>query len=157
MSSPSHIRSFTRANGATYFSKIDSLNGFDQIRMREKDIPKTGFTTPYGDFEFRVSPMGLCGAPSTFQCLMDACFNEPTVLENGLSTPFIQFTAVYLLDICIFSSNASEHLQHIRAVLSRLREYTIFCKPTKCEWMVQSIEFLGHKFINQGLSVHPDR
>jgi hypothetical protein len=126
-----------RVNGATYFSKIDLLNGFYQIRMREEDIPKTGFTTPYGNFEFRVMPMGLCGAPSTFQYLMDACFHEPTVLESGTSTPFIQFTAVYLDDICIFSNNASEHLQHIRAVLCRLRDYKLYCKPTKCEWMVQ--------------------
>jgi hypothetical protein len=84
----------TRVNGATYFSKIDLLNGFYQIRMREEDIPKTGFTTPYGNFEFRVMPMGLCGAPSTFQYLMDACFHEPTVLASGISTPFIQLVAL---------------------------------------------------------------
>jgi hypothetical protein len=63
-----------RVNGARYFSKIDLLDGSYQIRMREADVRKRAFTTPYGNYEFRVMPMGLCGAPSTFQYLMDTCF-----------------------------------------------------------------------------------
>ena len=60
--------------------------------------------------------MGLCGAPSTFQYLMDSCFHAPTTLgDSGTSVPFSQFTAVYLDHICIFSATETEHLEHIRA------------------------------------------
>jgi hypothetical protein len=99
-----------RVNGANYFSKIDLLDGFYQIRMREQDVPKTASTTPYGNFEFKVMPMGLCGAPSTFQYLMDTCFHEPSTLVDGITVPFSQFIAVYLDDICIFSNSEDEHL-----------------------------------------------
>lgn len=98
--------------------------------------------------------MGLCGAPSTFQYLMDEFSSAPIKLADGTSVTFSEFIAVYLDDICIFSNSASEHLQHLRAVLTRLREFKLYCKPTKCEWMVKQIEFLGHKFSSSGLSVH---
>jgi hypothetical protein len=62
-----------RVNVAELCSKIDLLYGFCQIRMREADVQRTAFTTPYGNSEFRVMPMGLCGAPSTFQYLMASC------------------------------------------------------------------------------------
>jgi hypothetical protein len=145
-----------RGNGATYCSKIDLLDGFYQIRMREADIPKTAFTTPFGNFEFRVMPMGLCGTPSTCQYLMDACFHEPADLQ-GAKVPFARFTACYLDDVCIFSASKLEHLNHIRAVLARFRKHQLYAKPTKCEWLVQTPEFLGHVFSSKGIRVHPDK
>jgi RNase H-like domain found in reverse transcriptase/Reverse transcriptase (RNA-dependent DNA polymerase)/Integrase zinc binding domain/Integrase core domain/Retroviral aspartyl protease len=145
-----------RVNGASYFSKIDLLDGFYQIRMKEEDIEKTAFTTPYGNYEFKVMPMGLCGAPSTFQFLMDACFHDPADLQ-GVAVAFSNFIACYLDDVCIFSSSKEEHLQHIRAVLTRLRDFKLYAKPTKCQWLVQTIEFLGHVFSSKGISVHPDK
>jgi hypothetical protein len=43
------------------------LSGFYQVRMRAADIAKAGAITAYGNFEFKVITMGLCGAPSNFQ------------------------------------------------------------------------------------------
>jgi hypothetical protein len=107
-------------SAAKILSKMDLLSGFYQVRMRDQDIPKTGFVTPYGNFEFKVMPMGLCGAPSTLQYLMDSTFRKP--LQNGASILAAEnVLAIYLDDICIFSQNIQEHLAHLRAVLSRLR------------------------------------
>lgn len=142
---------------AKFFSKIDLLDGFYQVRMRESDIEKTAFTTPYGNFEFKVMPMGLCGAPSTFQYLMDSAFRQPAVLPDGTTIAFDSFIAIYLDDICIFSATEQEHLQHLRLVLQRLRKHSLYVKPSKCEWLQTCIEFLGHMVNGDGQYVNPDR
>jgi hypothetical protein len=61
------------------------------------------------------------------------------------------------MDIYIFSSSLEEHILHLRAVLQRLREHTLYVKPTKCAWGQSEIEFLGHFVSASGLRVHPER
>lgn len=146
-----------RMLGARYFSKLDLLDGYYQVRMKSEDIPKTAFTTPYGNFEFRVMPMGLCGAASTFQYLMDETFRKSAELKPGEIVSFLRFIANYLDDVCIFSRTREEHLMHIRAVLQRLRKCKLYVKPTKCEWLQTHVDFLGHNVSADGLAIHPDK
>jgi hypothetical protein len=49
--------------GAQFFTKLDLHLGYQQIRMKEADIPKTSFRTHEGHYEFLVMPFGLCNAP----------------------------------------------------------------------------------------------
>lgn len=113
-----------RVSAAKYFTKLDLLSGYYQIRMRESDVAKTAFTTPIGNFEFRVMAMGLCGAPGTFQHLMEVVFAAPARLDSCMLS-FDRFVAIYLDDISIYSATSTEHVQHVRASLQG-------CVSTNC-------------------------
>ena len=56
---------------ARLISTLDLTRGYWQLPVAEKDRHKTAFTTPYGQFQFKMLPFGLSGAPSSFQRLMD--------------------------------------------------------------------------------------
>ena len=58
-----------------------------------------------------MMPFGLCGAPTTFQRMMDQVIRGLHKLANA-----------YLDDLINFSASWEEHLTHLRAVLSGLQE-----------------------------------
>ena len=120
--------------GAKVFSKIDLKQGFWQMRMDPDDEEKTAFVTPFGSFQFRVLPMGLSNAPSSFQRLMQNVFKE--FLDS--------FVCVYLDDIVIFSNNIEEHRNHVRLVLEALRKHQLLLNKPKCVFGADSVVFLGH-------------
>ncbi|KAL0411358.1 UNVERIFIED_CONTAM: Transposon Ty3-G Gag-Pol polyprotein [Sesamum latifolium] len=119
--------------GATTFSKIDLRSGYWQLRIAEKDIPKTAFRTRYGHYEFLVMPFGLTNAPAAFMALMNRTFQE--YLDR--------FVIVFIDDILVYSKNREEHEQHLRIVLQILKEKELYAKLSKCEFWVNQVFFLA--------------
>ncbi|KAL0416074.1 UNVERIFIED_CONTAM: Retrovirus-related Pol polyprotein from transposon [Sesamum latifolium] len=79
-------------------------------------------------------PFGLTNAPATFSTMMNQ------VLHGFLD----EFVVVYLDDIVIYSRTLAEHVEHLRQVLARLREYELYAKVLKCSFAQETISFLGH-------------
>ena len=116
--------------GSAIFSKLDLQSGYWQVPVDAEDLAKTAFSPGpgMGLFQFRRMPFGLCGAPSTFQRLMN------TVMR-GLS-----FVTTYIDDVLIHSPNEEAHKQHLTEALS------------KCQIGVTQVSYLGHIFSAAGMA-----
>jgi hypothetical protein len=92
-------------------------------------------------------PFGLTNAPATFQHFL-----------NDIFRPFLElFVIIYLDDILVFSSNASDHETHVRKVLQILRDYKLCAKLEKCEFSTSQTEFLGYIVSSSGISMDPSK
>jgi len=115
---------FDQLVGDKVFSKIDLRSGYHQIKIRPHDIPKIAFSIRYGLYEYLVMYFGLTNAPAFFMYLMNSVFMPE----------LDRFVVVFNDDILIYSKNDEEHAQHLRIVLSRLREHKLYAKFSKCEF-----------------------
>ena len=52
---------------ATYRSKLDMSEAYEQICVSPEDVPKTAFVTIFSMFVSLVIQQGDCNAPSTFK------------------------------------------------------------------------------------------
>ena len=101
----------------------------------------------FGTFQSQVMQMGDCNAPSTFQQLMTAIFQE-----------FIgRFIHVYLDIIFIYSQSIREHIEHIIKVLQQLREVQFYLLKSKLDLFSDKIDCLGHVIDNNGIHTNLDK
>ncbi|GKA12148.1 putative reverse transcriptase domain-containing protein [Tanacetum coccineum] len=136
---------FDQLQGSSIYSKIDLRSGYHQLRIREEDIPITAFRTRYGHYEFQVMPFGLTNAPAVFMDLM-----------NRVCKPYLdKFVIVFIDDILIYSKNKEEHEEHLKIILELLKKEQLYAKFSKCDFWLESVQFLGHVINNKGVHVDP--
>lgn len=141
-----HIQDFTNhLAGTKFFSKIDLVHGYHQIPMRSEDVPKTAVITPFGLFEFLRMPFGLKNGAQAFQRLMGT-------VSRGLD-----FIFNYLDYILVASRMWQEHCVHLCLLCQHLSEHSLVVNPSKCQFSLWAIDFLGHHEIRHGEVPPPDR
>ncbi|XP_058783906.1 uncharacterized protein LOC131658653 [Vicia villosa] len=126
---------------------IKNKSGYHPIRVKNSDVSKTAFRTRYGHYEFLVMPFGVTNAPAVFMDYMNRVFQ-----------PYLdQFVVIFIDDILIYSKTVDEHMEHLRIVLSVLREKQLFAKLSKCEFWMSEVKFLGHVISGGGVAVDPSK
>ena len=121
----SHPRTFERIHRA----------GYNNIRFWEGDEAKATFKTNMGLFEPTVMPFGLCNAPAAFQRMMNTQFADITVTGEVI---------IYMDDILIATEDDVEkHRKLVHRVLECLAKLDLYLKPSKCQFEVRKVEFLG--------------
>lgn len=132
---------------AKYFSCLDCYSGFHSIKIRERDAPKTAFSTDLGHYQFQRMPFGLKNAPATFQRLMNS-------ILTGLQGTRV---FVYMDDVIVYGSNLKDHNEKLKEVFERLKCSNLKLQPDKCEFLRKEVIFLGHKITENGVQPNPDK
>ena len=90
---------------------------------------------------------GLTNAPAFFMYLMNSVFMKE----------LDKFVVVFLDDILVYSKDEAEHAEHLRIVLSQLREHKLYAKFSKCAFWLKEVAFLGHILSAEGIAVDPSK
>ncbi|GJR99744.1 putative reverse transcriptase domain-containing protein [Tanacetum coccineum] len=129
------------------YSKIDLRSGYHQLHIKEKDILITAFRTWYGHFEFQVMPFRLTNTPAVFMDLM-----------NRVCKPYLdELVIVFIDDILVYSKEKEKHGKHLKIILELLRKERFYAKFSKCDFWLDSVQFLGHVIDRNGVHVDPTK
>ncbi len=127
---------------ASVFSSIDLRAGYYQMGLAKESRPYTAFTLPTkGQWQWRVTTMGLTGAPASFSRLINK-------VMHGLN-----FILRYLDDLLAASRDHPTHLRHLREALTRLRQFGLKINPDKSTFGAPEVEYLGHTVSRKGFTV----
>ncbi|GJP47773.1 hypothetical protein CLOM_g6943, partial [Closterium sp. NIES-68] len=64
---------------------------------------------------------------------------------------------IYLDDILIYSRSREQHLQDLDAVFTLLHKNRLITKGSKCDFLKQELEFLGHVVSTEGVKIDPKK
>lgn len=137
----------TVLQGKHYFSTMDCAQGFYQIEIDPRDRHKTGFSTPFGNFQFRRCPFGARNSCAKFQAEMNRIFHD------GLYTKCV----IYVDDIMVFGETREEHDLNLEWVLKRAAEYNVKIKLEKCKFALNEANYLGFRISGQSIKPLEDQ
>ena len=108
---------------------------------------RIAFRTHYGHYKYTVMSFGLTNAPALFMNYMNRIFRPY----------FDKFVVVFIHDILVYSRAEEEHANYLRLVLQTLREWKLYAKLSKCEFLMKEVKFMGHIVSQGGISVDPSK
>lgn len=95
--------------------------------IKDEDILKTAFRTPYGYYEFLVTSFGLKISPTVYMDLINHIFR----------TYYDSFEIVLFYDILVYLRSREDNTQQLRITLETLRDNMLFCQISVSFGLVQ--------------------
>ena len=134
--------------GQQYFTTLDLVSSYWQVKVAEDSIEKTAFVIPGSQhLEFNGMPFGLANAVPTFQRFIQR------ILERLTPNKCL----VYLDGVLIVGSTFEDHLQNLEVVLQAIKVAGLKLKPSKCFFSQRNVKYLGFIVSNEGLSPDPEK
>ena len=127
------------------FSVVDGTGAFHVVSIRKEDREKTAFHTPFGQYQFKQMPFGLCNAPATYSRLVQKVLKD---IPTSVALP-------YMDDTCIHSRSISEHINALRDIFEAHRQAGLMLQPAKCRLFQKEVEYLGHLITSNGIKPIP--
>ena len=130
---------FATLAGGKKFTTLDLSHAYNQLTLDPKSQKYVVVNTHRGLYRYKRLPFGIASAPAQFQRVMDQ------ILQG------MNHVTCYLDDILITGSTVDEHLSNLTEVLRRLKEHGVRLKREKCQFLRDSVEYLGHLIDADGL------
>ena len=141
--------SLSKLGDTKFFTTLDLGLAFWQFPLRKQDRDKTGFACELGLFQWKRMPFGLCNATATFQRLMAHALIAVTKKYGNL-------IMCYVDDVVIATPTLEDHTERLNEVFACMKRSGLKCKPSKCEILKDSINYLGRIVDRHGIRPDPD-
>ncbi len=136
-----------RLSKVKQFTKLNLKNVYHRIRIQREDEWKTTFHIHYDHFKYMIMSFDLINASVIFQTYI-----------NKILTKFLNdFYVVYLNDILIFFVEKTDHVDHVKQILKRLRKFKLYASLKKCEFFITKVNFLEFVIFTKNISMNSSR
>jgi len=102
------------------------------------------FCTHYDDFKYMIMSFDLINTSVIFQ----------TYINKILTELLNDFYVVYLNDILIFFVENTNHVDHMKQILERLRKFKLYASLKKCEFFITKVNFLEFVVLTKNVSMN---
>jgi hypothetical protein len=126
---------------------LDCYSGYHQIAIKEEDLEKTAFITPFGAYCYMTMSFGLKNASATYQGAIQACFKRE--LNKNVEA--------YVDDVVVKTRNSDMLIADFEETFASLREYRWKLNLNKCVFCVPSGKLLGFISSHCGIEANPEK
>jgi len=130
-----------------YLTKLNLKNVYHCLRIQHEDEWKTTFCIHYNHFEYMIMSFNLINTFIMFQ----------TYINKILTELLNDFYIIYLNDILIFSVEKTDHIDHVKQILKRLRKFKLYASLKKCEFFITKVNFLKFVIFIKNISMNSSR
>ncbi|MGH7974079.1 MAG: reverse transcriptase domain-containing protein [bacterium] len=124
----------------TYITKLDLSMGYFHLELDETSRALCTIVVPWGKYRFKRLPLGVHPAVDIFQAVMQHLFQDFDKVRTFLDD----------LKLCT-AETFEDHIEHLEKILQVLLRNGLLLNIKKCEWAVQSTEYLGFVFTTNGI------
>ncbi len=136
-----------RLNKVKQFTKLNLKNIYYCLRIQHEDKWKMMFHIHYDHFEYMIMLFNLINVSVIFQ----------TYINKILTKLLNDFYVVYLNDILIFFIEKTDHVDHMKQILKRLRKFKLYASLKKCEFFIIKVNFLEFIIFTKSISMNSSR
>ncbi len=126
------------------FTKLNLKNVYHCLRIQRENEWKTTFCTHYDHFKYMIMSFDLINASIIFQ----------TYINKILTELLNDFYVVYLNDILIFFVEKTDHVDHVKQILKRLRKFKLYASLKKCAFFIIKVNFLEFVVFIESISMN---
>jgi len=89
--------------------------------------------------------------------LINASVIFQTYINKILTELINDFCVIYLNDILIFFVKKTDHVNHVKQILKRLRKFKLYASLKKCAFFVTKVNFLEFVIFTKSVSMNLSR